>query len=76
MSRKYFKKFAADDILDIYKYLIKKEWCKIMFGFSKKIFFTVMAVFTCYELKCVSMNNRKCKVGLTIININSNEPLF
>ena len=47
-----------------------------MFGFSKKIFFTVMAVFTCYELKCVSMNNRKCKVGLTIININSNEPLF
>ena len=25
MSRKYFKKFAADDILDIYKYLIKKR---------------------------------------------------
>ena len=48
----------------------------MMFGFSKKIFFTAMAVFTCYALKCVSMNNQKCKVGLTIININSNEPLF
>ena len=75
MSRKYFKKFAADDILDIYKYLIKKRMMQNN-GFSKKIFFTAMAVFTCYALKCVSMNNQKCKVGLTIININSNEPLF
>ena len=27
-------------------------------------------------LKCVSMNNKKCKVRPEIVNVNSNEPLF
>ena len=37
------------------------------------MFFTF---FTCYALKCVSMNNKECKIRLEIININSNEPSF
>ena len=27
-------------------------------------------------LKCVSISNRECKTRLSVININSNEPLF
>ena len=28
------------------------------------------------SLECVSMNNKECKIGPEIININTNEPLF
>ena len=35
-----------------------------------------MSFFSCSELKCVSMNNQKCKVRPEIIDININEPLF
>ena len=27
-------------------------------------------------LKCVSMNNQKCKIRSEIINVNNNEPVF
>ena len=27
-------------------------------------------------LKCVSMNNKECKVRPAIVNVNSNEPVF
>ena len=52
-----------------------------MFGFIKKCFFTTMTFFGCNvlnvnPLKCVSINNQKCKIRLQIININSNEPSF
>ena len=45
------------------------------------MFFTAMSFFSCNALnvnplKCVSMNNEKCKIRPQIININSNEPLF
>ena len=30
---------AVDDILDFHKYLMKKAWYNIMFGFLKKGFF-------------------------------------
>ena len=38
-----------------------------MFGFIKKVFFTAMTFFNCNvlklnSLKCVSMNNQKCKI--------------
>ena len=47
-----------------------------MFGFIKKCFFTAMIFFGCNALKCVSMNNQKCRERPEIMNINSNEPLF
>ena len=28
------------------------------------------------SLKCVSMNNQKCKIRTEIINLNNNEPIF
>ena len=47
----------------------------------KKAFVVAMSLFSCNVLnatllKCVSMNNQKCKIGPEIININSNEPSF
>ena len=47
-----------------------------MFGFIKSIFFTVMTFFSCNALKCISMNNQKCKIRPQIINVNSNETSF
>ena len=47
-----------------------------MFGFIKKICFTVMTFFSCNVLKCVSMNNQEGRIRLQITNIKSNEPLF
>ena len=40
------------------------------------MFFTAMTFFSCILLKCVSINNQKCKVRPEIINANSNEPSF
>ena len=45
-----------------------------------KLFFTAMTFFSynvlsVSSLKCVSMNNKKCKARPEIININSNEHL-
>ena len=52
-----------------------------MFEFIKKMFVAAMTfssgmTLNIIPLKCVSMNNRECKVRSKIININSNEPLF
>ena len=52
-----------------------------MFRFVKQIFISAMMFFGCNisvvkSLKCVSMNNQKCKVRPEIKNINSNEPIF
>ena len=47
-----------------------------MFGFISKVFVLAMSFFSWNALKCVSMNNRECKIRPKIININSNEPLF
>ena len=45
------------------------------------MFFYWTAFFSCnalnaIPLKWVSVNNQECKVGLKILNINSNEPSF
>ena len=45
-----------------------------MFGFIKKIFFTM--AFGCNALECVSMNNQISKVRPEILHIDPNEPLF
>ena len=52
-----------------------------MFRFVKRIFVSAMMFFSCNlssvnPLECISMNNRKCKVRLDIVNVNSNEPIF
>ena len=52
-----------------------------MFGFNKKVFGVAMSFFngitlSATLLKCVSMNNRECKVRSEIINIISKEPVF
>ena len=52
-----------------------------MFEFSKRIFVSVMMFFGCNlsrvnRLKCVSINNQKCKVMPKVVNVNSDEPVF
>ena len=44
-----------------------------MLRFIKKIIVSAMMFIGCDSLKCVSMNDQKCK---TMMNINSNEPIF
>ena len=52
-----------------------------MFRFVKQIFFSAMMYFGCNvsnvnPLKCVSMNNRECKIRPEIVNVNSDKPTF
>ena len=52
-----------------------------MFGFVKQIFISAMIFFGCNflnvnSLKCVSMNNQKCRVIPEIVNVYSDEPVF
>ena len=35
-----------------------------------------MLFFSCNALKCISMNNRECRIRPQIIHLNSNEPSF
>ena len=52
-----------------------------MFGFIKKVFFTVMTFFnfsglSVNSLEYTSKNNQECKIRSEIINVNTNEPTF
>ena len=50
-----------------------------IFSFVKKVFFlglTVLSSSITGALKCVSMNNQKCKVWPKIVNVSSNNPIF
>ena len=52
-----------------------------MFRFVKQIFVSAMMFFGCNvsnmnPLKCVSMNNKECRIRPEVINIKSNEPIF
>ena len=53
-----------------------------MFGIVKKVFFTGLTILLSVNLlnstrlKCISMNNQKCKVRSELINVNSDEPIF
>ena len=65
---------AADDILDIHKYLMKKKWYLIkMFGFVKQILISAITFFSCNALKCIQVNDQTCS---EIVNVNSDEPVF
>ena len=52
-----------------------------MFGFVKQIFVSAMMFFGCNvsnmnPLKCVSMNNKECRIRPEMINIKSNMNLY
>ena len=52
-----------------------------MFEFVKQIFILAIMFFSCNSssvnsLKCISMNNQKCKVRPEIVNVNSDESVF
>ena len=50
-----------------------------MFSFVKKVFFlglTVLSSSITSALKCISLNNQKCKVRPKIVNVSSNNPIF
>ena len=49
-----------------------------MFGFIKKVFFTVITFFgyNVNYLECVSINNQECKTRPKIMNINNNQSVF
>ena len=50
-----------------------------IFSFVKKVFILGLAVLSSSitgALNCVSMNNQECKVRPTIVDINSNNPMF
>ena len=53
-----------------------------MFGFIKKRFFSGFTVLSSVNLlavtplRCYSVTNKECKVGLEIINVNSDESVF
>ena len=64
---------SVDDILSIHKYLIKKHnivlnvWiCKANIYFSSDVFSCSLPIVN--SLKCVSMNNQKCKVRPDVKN--------
>ena len=52
-----------------------------MFRFVKQVFVSALMFFGCSlssvnPLKCVSINNQKCKVRHEIVNVNCNEPVI
>ena len=50
-----------------------------MFSFVKKVFFlglTVSSSSITGALKCISLNNQKCKVRPKVVNVSSNNPIF
>ena len=72
---------TIDDIKDIHNYLMKKNdivYMKI-FSFVKKVFFLGLIVLSSSitsALKCVSINNQKCKVRPEIVDVSSDNPTF
>ena len=50
-----------------------------MFSFVKNVFvlgLTVLSSSITSALKCISLNNQKCKVRPKIVNVSSNNPIF
>ena len=62
-----YRAIGNDEIIKIYKYLMKKTILHKMFNVIKKIL--VMTLLSSVNsLKCVSMKNQECKVREVIIN--------
>ena len=82
--------FSVDtnDVLDIDRYLMKKAYYEVMFTFIKKMFFGLVSTCTIGGfrdliasdlkelIKCISLNNQRCKTRPAINDINSSETLF
>ena len=60
---------VVDDILDIHKYLMKKN--KMIQRFIKKVIVVAISFFSCKAIKCVSLNNHEFKIRPEIMNISS-----
>ena len=69
---------AVDDILDVHKYLMKKN-C-IILKILRKLVATVITFFNLFlgenSLECISMNKKKCRARPKMIDINNNEPVI
>ena len=65
----------TNNILDIYKYLMKRTCYKITFVLIKKIFIGLLTdVVNGYNhTKCVLLSNQKCMTQPTLINLHPNE---
>ena len=70
-----FNPIDNNDILDIHKHLMKRTWCKIMFGLIKRIFIGLLSsrVNASNHTKCGSLSNQKCEIQTTVINLHLNE---
>ena len=72
----------VDDILDIHKYLMKKNNIVQMkiFGFVKKLFFVGLTILSDFAnanlLSCISINNQECKTRPQVVKVNGDEPVF
>ena len=75
--------FSVDtnDVLDIDRYLMKKAYYEVMFTFIKKMFFGLVSACTIGGfrdliasdlkelIKCISLNNQRCKTRPAIIDL-------
>ena len=77
----------VDDIVDIHRYLMKKNKIGYMkiFKFVKKVFFVGLTILSGFAsvnslnaipLSCISMNNQECKTRPQVVNVIGGEPLF
>ena len=60
-----FSPIDTNNILDIRKYLMKKTWCKLMFGLIKKIFIVLLIALLngSNHRKCVLLSNKNREVS-------------
>ena len=65
-----FNPIDTNNILDIYKYLKRRTWYKIMLKLIKKIFIGLLTgiVNGCNHKMCFSLSNQKCKIQPILIN--------
>ena len=70
----YCRTFCISNIIDIHKYLVKKTWYKIMFGYIKKVFVVLLTgiVSASDHTKCVLFSNQKCLTQPILINLHPN----
>ena len=60
-----FSPIDTNNILDIHKYLMKKTWCKLIFGLIKKIFIVLLIALVngSNHRKCGLLSNKKRDVS-------------
>ena len=70
-----FNPIGSNNILDTHQYWMKETWYIIMFGLIKKSFtgLSTAIVSASNNTKCVSLNNQKCMIQPTLINLQPNE---